>query len=268
MIMNKTFFRILSLTVAAFMLVPMFAACYPSSPSTDENEGDNSDQTTDPVTGEPEPTEPVVYSLEGKTLFFLGSSVTYGSANGGVSFCEYIAERNDCTCRKAAVSGTTLVIQSGRADSYIERFQTATKRYKNWDHFICQLSTNDATQNKPLGKVSESFDMEDFDTTTITGAMEYIIAYAKSICDAPVSFYTGTKYDSALYGKMVDRLYDLQEKWGIGIIDLWNDEEMNSVSARLYSQYMADSIHPTAKGYLEWWTPKFEEFLKLNTPDK
>ena len=24
---------------------------------------------------------------------------------------------------------------------------------------------------------------------------------------------------------------------------------------------MADEIHPTKAGYLEWWTPKMEEFL-------
>ena len=263
--MNMKFFRIVTFTMAAFMLMPVIAACAPAK--DDKPQETEPVEDTEVVTTAPASDEPVYYSLKGKTLFFLGSSVTYGSANNGVSFVEMIKERNECKkCIKVAVSGTTLV--DNGSSSYVQRFIAATKHYKKWDHFICQLSTNDASQNKPLGKVSDSFNMEDFDTSTITGAMEYIIAYAKSVCDAPVSFYTGTKYDSALYQKMVDRLYDLKEKWGIGIIDLWNDEEMNAVSRKDYARYMSDPIHPNGVGYLEWWTPKFEEFLKLNTPDK
>jgi hypothetical protein len=96
----------------------------------------------------------------------------------------------------------------------------------------------------------------------IVGAIEFIIAYAKETWGCEVSFYTGTKYDSALYKKMVDALYDVQEKWGIGIIDLWNDPEMNAVSAEDYAKYMADPIHPTSLGYRLWWTPKFIAHLK------
>ena len=60
---------------------------------------------------------------------------------------------------------------------------------------------------------------------------------------------------------MVDVLLRLREKWGIGVIDLWNDVEMRAVKPEDYSLYMADPIHPTQAGYLEWWTPKFETFL-------
>mgnify|MGYP000715422101 CR=1 FL=1 len=28
-----------------------------------------------------------------------------------------------------------------------------------------------------------------------------------------------------------------------------------------YEVYMADPVHPTQAGYLEWWTPKMEEYL-------
>jgi len=41
------------------------------------------------------------------------------------------------------------------------------------------------------------------------------------------------------------------------VIDLWNNEEMNSVSQEDYKLYMFDKIHPTQAGYLKWWTPKF-----------
>lgn len=199
-------------------------------------------------------------NIAGKTFFFLGSSVTYGYASGGVSFVDYIAERNSCTCVKEAVSGTTLV--DNGSDSYVQRMLNKFDASANCNHFVCQLSTNDASQNLPLGSVSDSFDLSDFNKSTIIGAMEYIICYAKSTWNCPVTFFTNTYYDSANYQQMVDALYKLQEKWGIGIIDLWNNEDMRNVSASDYARYMSDNIHPTSAGYLEWWTPVFETYFE------
>ena len=73
--------------------------------------------------------------------------------------------------------------------------------------------------------------------------------------------------DAALDRVDLDKLYEnagdfeLQDKYVIGVIDLWNDEEMNDVSEKEYEVYMADPVHPTQAGYLEWWTPKMEEYL-------
>lgn len=175
-------------------------------------------------------------NIRDKTFFFLGSSVTYGYASGGVSFVDYISQRNNCTCVKEAVSGTTLV--DNGATSYIRRMINNFDSAAACDHFICQLSTNDATQNLPLGSISNSYNSSDFDTSTIIGAMEYIIAYAKNTWNCPVTFYTNTYYNRPNYQTMVDALYKLQEKWGIGIIDLWNNEEMRNVSCiRLFKIY-------------------------------
>ena len=44
-----------------------------------------------------------------KRIIFLGSSVTFGSASGGVSFADIICEKNGYEMIKEAVSGTTLV---------------------------------------------------------------------------------------------------------------------------------------------------------------
>lgn len=57
-------------------------------------------------------------------------------------------------------------------------------------------------------------------------------------------------------------LLKIQEKWDIGVIDLWNATDMNEVSEREYKLYMYDAIYPTRAGYGLWWTPKFETFLE------
>lgn len=201
-----------------------------------------------------------VSNIKGKTFFFLGSSVTYGYASDGVSFADYIAQRNDCTSVKEAVSGTTLTDDG--SSSYVQRMLNNLDTSAHCDHFICQLSTNDASQNKILGSISNSYNLSDFNTSTIIGAMEYIIAYAKKTWNCPVSFYTGTYYNSENYQAMVDALYKLKGKWSIGIIDLWNNESMKNVSEEDKAGYMADDIHPTAAGYEKWWTPVFEDYLQ------
>ncbi len=206
--------------------------------------------------------------LQGKNMVFLGSSVTRGQASLGVSFVEYMEKIDGVSVVKEAVSGTTLVTAGDKnSTSYIPRMKSIDTSLAV-DCFVCQLSTNDASQGKELGTVSDSFDMSSFDTDTVAGAIEYIISYAQETWNCPVVFYTGTKYDSEEYGKMVDLLLEIQEKWGIGVIDLWNDAQMNSVSDEDYKLYMVDSIHPSQAGYLVWWIPKFEDtlidYLELN----
>ena len=193
--------------------------------------------------------EPLAESpLAGKHLCFLGSSVTQGYGSLNVSFADYLSLRNSCTYVKEAVGGTTLVDNGEK--SYIQRMLKNIDPNENFDAFICQLSTNDATKKMPMGTVSEGTDLSDFDTSTVAGAMEYIICYARETWDCPIIFYTGTKYDSAQYAEMVELLYALQDKWDIGIIDLWNNDAMNAVSKEDYKLYMADHIHPTQAGYL------------------
>lgn len=200
-------------------------------------------------------------ALTGKTIIFLGSSVTYGSAANGESFVDYMERRDGIIPIKEAVSGTLLVDETvyGKA-SYIARMKTIDPAIEA-DAFICQLSTNDATMNKPLGEVSDQFDKDAFDTQTVAGAIEYIIAYAQETWGCPVYFYTGTQYDSEQYAQMVDLLLQIRDKWDIGVIDLWNDADMNAVSDEDYKLYMVNGIHPSRAGYLEWWTPRFEAFL-------
>lgn len=199
--------------------------------------------------------------LKGKTIIFLGSSVTYGSASDGESFVEFMEKRDGIIPVEEAVSGTTLVDETvwGK-ESYIARMKTIDKNIQA-DALVCQLSTNDATMKKPLGTVSDSFDIESFDTQTIAGAIEYVIAYSIETWDCPVIFYTGTQYDNEHYADMVDLLLEIQKKWDIGVIDLWNNPEMNAVSEEDYKLYMVNGIHPSKAGYLEWWTPVMEEYL-------
>ncbi len=208
--------------------------------------------------------EPMAESpLQGKTVLFLGSSVTNGEAALRQSIPEYFAARLGCSSIREAVDGTTLT-DNGK-NSYVQRLLNNVDPSQKVDILICQLSTNDASKEMPLGKIAEGTALGDFDTATITGAMEYIIAYAKETWDCPVVFYTNARYDSVPYAAMVARLHELEEKWGIGVMDLWSDEAFNNITESQKALYMKDSIHPVKAGYRDWWGPELEcqliEFL-------
>lgn len=142
--------------------------------------------------------------------------------------------------------------------SYIPRMENNIDPEQKVDLFVCQLSTNDAGGNKPLGEISDTKDMASFDTTTIIGAMEYIICYAQQTWNCPVMFYTGTRYESELYPQMVEALKQLAEKYDIGIINLWDGLDVNIPE---YEEYMTDTVHPNRAGYLKWWTPFMEQSM-------
>lgn len=203
--------------------------------------------------------------LAGKQLYFLGSSVTFGAQSNEEAIPEFMDKVYGTVSIKEARSGTTLAI-SKEPRSYVERFDEyleSPDRAETMDCVIVQLSTNDSAKVGDIGQVMPDFitDPTAFDLKTTFGAMEYIIAMAKQTWDCPVVFYTNPPYGLDRYGEMVDGLYKIAEKWDITVIDLYNDEEFNSISAEDYDLYMADNIHPTKAGYRDWWLPKFYECL-------
>ena len=59
-------------------------------------------------------------------------------------------------------------------------------------------------------------------------AIEYIIQYVRDTWHCPVVFYTNAYYESAEYSAMVDALFSIQEKYDIGVIDLYTDTAFNA----------------------------------------
>ena len=126
---------------------------------------------------------------------------------------------------------------------------------------IVQLSTNDVTQGKPFGSIAEGKELSSFNTSTVIGAIEYIIAYAKQTWDCEVIFYTNHKYNNANYNSLIGELYKVQAKWGIGIVDFFNYVDMEELDDSTLASYKADDIHPNAQGY-SWMSKVFSEYLQ------
>ena len=111
-------------------------------------------------------------ALNGKTILFLGSSVTEGAAAERQSFVELFAALDGVSVIKEAKSGTTLADKTslpallffGNGDSYVKRLKQIDPDTQI-DCVVVQLSTNDATMKLPLGEIGDG------DTKTVTGAM-------------------------------------------------------------------------------------------------
>lgn len=196
--------------------------------------------------------------LQGETVLFLGSSITNGFGSYNISFVDYLTSIYKVNAIKEAVNGTTLV--DNGSDSYISRLKKIDPN-TNVQMLICQLSTNDATKKMPLGEIDNMYDIESFDTSTVAGAIEYIICYAEDTWGCPVGFYTSFKYDSPEYEEMYQMLLKIQEKWKISVLDFWSNEELNAHDEK---SHMIDDIHPTLVCYKDDMTPAFYNFILEN----
>ena len=227
--------------------------------------------------------------LKDKVIYWLGSSVTYGSASNGQSMADYLSALTGCVSKKDAVSGTTIFDDNASSDtganSYTRRLVNSKTFDKNEkvDAFVCQISTNDARNDRlnKRGMITDEdvYESKDFNKATTLGGIEFIISYVTETWGCPVYFYsgsyfgdTGTRKNSnpkgSEYSKLVDQVKEIAEKYNniqgfnVGVIDLYNDAEFNAVASdNYYSWCMSDSIHPKAAGYLQWWTPYFESYL-------
>lgn len=197
--------------------------------------------------------------IQGETVIFLGSSITNGFGSFNISFVDYLTNTYKVNAIKEAVNGTTLV--DNGSDSYIARLKKLDPNM-NVQMVVCQLSTNDAAKNMPLGEIGNMYSIESFDTSTVAGAIEYIICYCEDTWNCPVGFYTSFKYDSPEYEEMYQLLLKIQEKWHLPILDFWTNEELNSHDKKMH---MIDDIHPTLVCYRDDMTPLFYDFILENT---
>ena len=118
--------------------------------------------------------------------YLLGSSITYGAASKGISFVEYLTTEYEVKGIKEAKSGTTLAGKN--VNSYLNRLRKLNFVNTKIDAVVIQLSTNDARFGYEIGEMSQSFDLESFDTETTLGAIEYIIKYVHTKWHCQSSF--------------------------------------------------------------------------------
>ena len=216
--------------------------------------------------------------LYGKTALFCGDSICAGStlepvekrAWAGRIGLEYGTISTNAGRAAASVALSTDI---GKGRSPDNRIITQIEAAKGnpYDYVILHGGINDAMSLIPVGVMTDSSDVADFDITTFAGALEELFARAQEYFgdtaqigyivnyQTPMSEWGGATQDWSEYIAVALQICD---KWNITYLDLYNDEEFNQDVLKVSTkEYLPDYLHPNAAGY-DILTPKIGDWME------
>lgn len=241
-------------------------------------------------------------SLEGKTALFIGDSIAAGwrddrnggpyknssSVTDGRGWSRRLRLDYGLDAENVSVAGASFKRIDNRA-RIVE--QLHNNKSKEYDYVIMEGGFNDAMgENKtpaspetatPVGKVSSSFSLDDFDTSTFAGALEELFYYAKSYFDGaklgfiitystPLSKYGGYTANAAKMKEYWDTAKQICDKWDIAYLDLFSGKaadgksysnDILKTSSTSYFPGGNDQIHLNSAGY-DVISPYIAEWMK------
>ena len=213
-----------------------------------------------------------------KSALFIGDSICYGhtdtAVNGKIlSYGGRIAYNYDMEWVNAGVSGATLTTESNK----IIIDQLEGHESKEFDYVIVEGGKNDARLEVKLGEISSGLSSP-LDVTSYVGALEYTLktvinTYPEAKVGFLLSYSTPRNESEAQYKTYPDVTKKVCEKWGVGCLDMYSNEEINGENVldvnNVKSPYLPDGIHPSAEGYVNLcpYIESFMETLSVPVPD-
>ena len=239
--------------------------------------------------------------LYGKTVLFNGDSICASATDTehNLAWAGRIINHNSMNGKNYAVMGGTISSNNYRNDSSAYHWISASvdtmhSENPNADYIIFEGGTNDADLLGSIinGNTSErlgTFSLGDFsgnyDMNTFCGAFEnlcykatnywpggkigYVVAYKMAGQSGLSSGYTKEKSNRRAY---FDIAMQICEKWGIPVLNLWDNCYMNPSNVACYDPSLSetenkatkmiyDGQHPATKGY-EYIYPIIESWMK------
>ena len=223
--------------------------------------------------------------LSGKTAVFLGDSICAGTttlesaAEYGYGWGGLIGEANKMRWKNFGRNGGTIApISSVEEARWVPtQVDLALAQYPDADYVIFEGGCNDADTlgENNLGTFSVS-GYAPIDTSTFTGAFEVLVLkILNSFPNAKIGYIVAQKmgvsddYSSAnnRYRKFFDRAVEICQKWGIPVIDLWNETPLNPKLAIHYdSSLTADQANENGKCYTDGQHLTLTGYKKLQNP--
>ena len=196
--------------------------------------------------------------LYGKTALFGGDSICAGSPTEPEAtrgWAGRIAAQYGMTVTNTGIPGASLsTSRKARILTQIEKVKDNT-----YDYVILQGLAGDALGPAPVGTMSDSFDVADFDVATYAGGLEELFYYAKQYFgeETQIGYIIGYQTPKT---EMGGRMADMSEyvavaipvcdKWGVPYLDLYNDAHLNNDLLKVTTtEYLPDHLHPNAAGY-------------------
>lgn len=223
--------------------------------------------------------------LSGKTAVFLGDSICAGTttlesaAEYGYGWGGLIGEANKMKWKNFGRNGGTIAPVSSVEEARWVPTQVdlALAQYPDADYVIFEGGCNDADTlgESNLGTFSAS-GYAPKGTSTFTGAFEVLVLkILNSFPNAKIGYIVAQKmgvsddYGSAnnRYRKFFDRAVEICQKWGIPVIDLWNETPLNPKLAIHYdSSLTADQANKNKKCYTDGQHLTLTGYKKLQNP--
>jgi len=215
--------------------------------------------------------------LYGKTAVFLGDSICAGTTVGdgseyyGYGWAGLIGETNKMIWGNYGRNGGTITpITSVDSSRWVStQVDLSSADHPDADYVIFEGGTNDADTLGTGGLGAISSDYATFDTSTFTGALEsLLLKIMTSYPQAKVGYIVAQKMGNAPYTsaesmrrQYFDRAVEVCKKWGIPVLDLWNNNPLNPALTYHAQNYYTDKQHLTLAGY-QRITPQIEAFLR------
>ena len=202
--------------------------------------------------------------LEGKSVLFTGDSIVEASKildqYGG--WASRVGFANDMDWYNSAVGGATI---AKTKKSHILN-QITERKEKIYDYIILQGGFNDANIGVPLGEISDSFDVKDFDNKTFAGGLEELFYYTKKYNrNSKIGFLITyqvpnikTPIDRKKQTEMIRQICD---KWEIPYLDMFDGVIYEDGKVKTYTELLKvetgeylfngdpTNVHIVSKGY-------------------
>ena len=180
-----------------------------------------------------------------------------------------IAELNNMEYHTRASSGATIVVEDDSENNIVKQVDEAIASGVVPDYVIFNGYTNDITSQRttPIGTLSDGYEAP-FDTSTFTGAFEYICHKLQTTWNGVRILYIRPhKMPSRVLSKQIEygnRALEVCKKWSIPVINMFDEGIMNTYISTHDGYYTntGDPTHPNANGYKYGYTPIIESKLK------
>lgn len=206
-----------------------------------------------------------------KVLNAIGDSTTFGDdGSGGSNAISWVANMQQLnqfgTVINSGVNGSTVAIQSGRSDSFVERWNSLASA----DLFTILGGANDFNKDIPMGTFLST------DQTTFKGALNALLkGLSEKFPSAAIVFLTPMKNNksvgftpsftaNAIGLKQIDYVNAIKETcdyYGIPVLDLYAESGISPFVTAQATAYMPDLLHYNQTGYLRL-AKKISSFLE------
>ena len=215
--------------------------------------------------------------LSGKTIVFLGDSVTVGlgwqneigDTKNKYGWAKIIQEHfPTATVKNLAISGACIANTGNYIDviyQYVAMSKTELPDYytPNPDYIIFSGGANDGLNSVSMGTICDGFAPAYENINTTIGALEYMFANAYNAYPTARKGFIITQRLTNVVEEYYDAIRNVCQKWSIPVLDLSRVGEINAFIDGIATTYFPtdDRVHPNEKCYREILAPKVEEWL-------